>query len=147
MKADSALIEWLMHESGISRYAISKATGIGQATLSDLATGKTSIDKMTLGNAIKLTEYAEKALKEVFKMKIKRTLSPKGYNHGCTDHAVFAYTVGEDTAVCVEAVSCHDCWQVGHDENHRYFKKGDMMAVSELLSDPDLDDEEEYKER
>lgn len=60
MKADSALIEWLIHESGISRYAISKATGIGQATLSDLATGKTSIDKMTLGNAVKLTEYAEK---------------------------------------------------------------------------------------
>lgn len=60
MKADSALIEWLIHESGISRYAISKATGIGQATLSDLATGKTSIPKMTLGNAIKLTEYASK---------------------------------------------------------------------------------------
>ena len=60
MKADSALIEWLINRSGISRYSISKATGIGQATLSDLATGKTSIDKMTLGNAIKLTEYASK---------------------------------------------------------------------------------------
>jgi len=60
MKADSMLIKWLIHDSGISRYAISKATGIAQATLSDIATGKTSIDKMTLGNAMRLTEYAEK---------------------------------------------------------------------------------------
>lgn len=60
MKADLNVIEWLIKRSGISRYSISKATGIGQATLSDLATGKTSLDKMTLGNAIKLTEYASK---------------------------------------------------------------------------------------
>lgn len=60
MKADLKLITWLLNESGVSMYAVSKATGIAQTTLSDLMTGKTSIERMTLGHAITLTEYAEK---------------------------------------------------------------------------------------
>jgi len=58
MKADLNLINWLLNESGVSMYAVSKATGIAQTTLSDLRTGKTSIERITLGHAMKLTEYA-----------------------------------------------------------------------------------------
>ena len=60
MKADITLINWLLNESGVSMYAVSKATGIAQTTLSDLSTGKTSIERMSLGHAMTLTEYAEK---------------------------------------------------------------------------------------
>lgn len=83
MKADKNLIEWLLTESGVSRYAVSKATGIAQTTLSDLATGKTSIDKMTLGHAITLTEYAEKLQDE------RRGLNTLWYNDNGTYHRIY----------------------------------------------------------
>jgi len=63
LKADEKLINWLMEDSGLSKYSISKATGIPQMTLSDIATGKTSIDNMTFYTASKLTFYAEEAQK------------------------------------------------------------------------------------
>lgn len=44
-----------------SRYRISKETGISQNTLSNYANDVTPIGKMSLDNAIKLTEYAQKA--------------------------------------------------------------------------------------
>ena len=70
---------------------------------------------------------------------IKRTLSPKGYNHACEDFAVFTYAPGDLFAICVEARTCTSCWQVGHDEEHVYAEVGERIKVSSLLSDPDLD--------
>lgn len=70
---------------------------------------------------------------------IIRTISPKGYNHGCADYAVFEYSAGDTVAACVEAASCHNCWQVGHDENHTYAVVGEEIPVEELLSSQDLD--------
>lgn len=70
---------------------------------------------------------------------IRRSLSPKGYNHGCADYAVFEYSAGDAVAVCIEATSCHECWQVGHDENHVYAVVGETLPVEELLASPDLD--------
>ena len=43
-----------------SRYAISKSTGIKETTLSNYANGVTDILRMSLDNAIKLTEYKKK---------------------------------------------------------------------------------------
>lgn len=83
MKANKNLIEWLLNESGTSMYAVYKATGIAQTTLSDLATGKTSIDKMTLGHAITLTEYAEKLQDE------RRGLNTLWYNDNGTYHRIY----------------------------------------------------------
>lgn len=40
-------------------YKISKATGIGETTISRWTTGKTPLEKMSFANAIKLTQYAE----------------------------------------------------------------------------------------
>lgn len=70
---------------------------------------------------------------------IRRTLSPKGYNHACEDYAVFTYDPGDLFAICVEARTCTSCWQVGHDEEHVYAEVGERIKVSSLLSDPDLD--------
>lgn len=56
--ADSRLIEWLFHKSGISRYRISKDTGITESTLSRIASGYTPLEAVKFGLAHKLTEYA-----------------------------------------------------------------------------------------
>ncbi|HFI0463199.1 TPA: hypothetical protein ACGO1T_000543 [Streptococcus suis] len=50
-----------------SRYAIEKETGIRQTTLSNYANGATDVIKMSLDNAIKITNYATK-MKEENKM-------------------------------------------------------------------------------
>jgi transcriptional regulator with XRE-family HTH domain len=57
-EADSRLIEWLFHESGITRYKISKDIGISESTLSRIANGETPMDAVRFGYARKLTNYA-----------------------------------------------------------------------------------------
>lgn len=56
-KADFNKIQKLLKT--VTAYRISKATGIGDTTISRWVTGKTPIEKMSLENAIKLTKYAE----------------------------------------------------------------------------------------
>ena len=74
-KADLNKIQELLKT--VTAYKISKATGIGSTTISRWVTGKTPIEKMSLENAIKLTNYAEeleikigKQLLETIKNKI-----------------------------------------------------------------------------
>jgi len=67
MKADSELIKWLLEESGVTKYRISKATGIHQTTLTKLETGIALIENLSFKNAIVLTKYAE-MIKEEKKM-------------------------------------------------------------------------------
>ncbi|MCW6676757.1 XRE family transcriptional regulator [Aerococcaceae bacterium NML180378] len=45
-----------------SRYAMAKATGIRETTLSNYANGVTDVIRMSLENAIKLTEYQKELL-------------------------------------------------------------------------------------
>ena len=60
MKADSLTIKWLINDSGISRYQISKETGIHITTLTNLVEGKSRIENLSFKNAASLTEYVEK---------------------------------------------------------------------------------------
>lgn len=76
MKADSITIKWLINDSGISRYEISKATGVTEMTLSRLTNGVSKIENLPLKTAAALTEYAEKALNENLKM--NTYLTPEG---------------------------------------------------------------------
>lgn len=48
-------------------YRISKATGIGETTISRWTTGKTPLEKMSFENAIKLTQYAKENEVETMK--------------------------------------------------------------------------------
>lgn len=43
------IIDNLLHDSGISRYRLSKASGVAQATISDICNGKTSLEKCEAG--------------------------------------------------------------------------------------------------
>lgn len=63
MRAESSLIEWLL-EQPITKYHISKATGIHQTTLANIEDGKTSLEKLSFKTAAILTEYAERYMKE-----------------------------------------------------------------------------------
>lgn len=56
-KADFNKIQKLLQT--VTAYRISKATGISDTTISRWVTGKTPIEKMSLENAIKLTNYVE----------------------------------------------------------------------------------------
>lgn len=60
-------IEWLLFDSGVSNYQISRATGISQVVLSKYATGKSDVGKMTLDNAERLYEYYKEVLKSMLK--------------------------------------------------------------------------------
>lgn len=58
MIVDIELIESLLEK--YTAYKISKDTGISYTTVNDWKKGETSIYKMQLENALKLSEYAKK---------------------------------------------------------------------------------------
>lgn len=94
MKADLKLINWLMNQSGVSKYSISQATGVPQTTLSDIAKGKTEPDKMTFGTASKLTAYAIQVQDE------RRGLNVLWYNDNGKYHKI--YEVISDRTMSVD---------------------------------------------
>ena len=53
------------------------------------------------------------------------------YNHGCTAYAVYQDR-GDGTAICIEAQSCNQCWQVGHDDRFVYAQVGDVISMENL---------------
>lgn len=59
LKADGELIQWLLHESGQSRYSISMVTKVSESTLSRLAADVTFLQRMRFENAAALTSYAK----------------------------------------------------------------------------------------
>lgn len=58
-EADSRLINWLLYESGESRYSISKMVDISESTLSRIVNGETTLEQIRFGYAHRLTEYAK----------------------------------------------------------------------------------------
>lgn len=63
--------------------------------------------------------------------------SPR-YNHGCEDWAVLQENQDGRTCTVINSNSCHNCWQVGHDQNHKYYQIGDILTIQEVLEHPDL---------
>ena len=76
MKADYLLVKWILNDSGLSRYQISKETGIHITTLTNLVEGKSLIENLSFKNAAALTSFAEKAIKENLRM--NTYLTPDG---------------------------------------------------------------------
>jgi len=60
------------------------------------------------------------------------------FNHGCVDSAILS-DIGNGTCIVTDVMSCHSCWQVGHDANHEYMAIGDIFNISEILEHPDLE--------
>lgn len=67
MKADSELIRWLLDQVNrekITKYQISKITGVHQTTLTNLENGTSLIENLSFRAASSLTEYTEKIEEE-----------------------------------------------------------------------------------
>jgi len=58
------------------------------------------------------------------------------YNHGCCDLAVLQNNF-DGTATVIQVQSCHSCWQVGHNQDHKYMILGDIIPIPTILADPD----------
>lgn len=58
LDANGASIHWILHESDVTKYRISKDTGISESTLSRLASGFIPIPQMRFEYAHILTQYA-----------------------------------------------------------------------------------------
>lgn len=61
MKVDTNQIEWLL--KNVSGYQVAKFSGIPQATISNLVTGKRKVENLTIETGHKLTELANKMQK------------------------------------------------------------------------------------
>lgn len=63
-------IEYILFESSVSKYRISKETGISQPLLTKYSKGVSNIENMTFGNAIKLYNFYL-SIKEEINMNIE----------------------------------------------------------------------------
>lgn len=62
MYADKLLIEWLLFKNKETNTSIAKKVGMGEASVRELKSGKSSIEGMKFKNAYAMTAYAEKKL-------------------------------------------------------------------------------------
>lgn len=58
------MIDWLVFDSGINGYEISRYTGVSTSTVHRLKKGHQSTIHLSLANALKLYEMAEEAKKK-----------------------------------------------------------------------------------
>ena len=63
MKVDTSQIEWLLEN--VSGYQIAKKSGVAQATISAIITGKRKVENLTVATAHKLTETADSIQKQL----------------------------------------------------------------------------------
>lgn len=117
-KADFNKIQKLLKT--VTAYRISKATGIGDTTISRWVTGKTPIEKMSLENAIKLTNYAEELDMENAKQLLEEIKN---------NDVVYAI-VNEDGAVYCNCETSNIMDIYGHDgeDGHFYGVYGDAVG-------------------
>ena len=65
------------------------------------------------------------------------TSAARHSNHGCSDAATWQDR-GDGTAICLHAVNCTSCWQVGHDNDHVYATAGEVCQIENLVDSIDL---------
>lgn len=57
-------VQWLMHESGVTMYRVSKETGINPSQLSRIKSGEYELENLTIRNGLNLQTYARNLRKE-----------------------------------------------------------------------------------
>lgn len=117
-KADFYKIQKLLQN--VTAYRISKATGISDTTISRWVTGKTPIEKMSLENAIKLTNYVEELEMENAKQLLEEI----------KNNDVAYAIVKEDGAVYCNLSTSNIMDIYGHDgeDGHFYGVYGDAVG-------------------
>jgi predicted transcriptional regulator len=70
-------IEQVLREKGLSRYGLSKSGGIPWATLADICSGKTQMDRCSAATLLKLSKALQMSLEEVLSLDNKPAQSRK----------------------------------------------------------------------
>lgn len=68
------VIDKLLKDANITKYQISKATGISQVSLNKFAKGESDLDNMPLGNALKLYDFYLKNEEDIMMTNDKRDI-------------------------------------------------------------------------
>ena len=71
-------LQQLLREKGMSRYQLSKASGIPWATLSDLFSGKTALTRCSAGTLGKLSAALGVPMEQLLTMTVEQTRTPDG---------------------------------------------------------------------
>lgn len=64
-------IQQLLREKGISRYSLSKISGVPWSTLSDICSGKTNLKRCNVGTLSKLSKVLEMPIEEIMELKVE----------------------------------------------------------------------------
>ncbi|MDD2973445.1 MAG: helix-turn-helix transcriptional regulator [Lachnospiraceae bacterium] len=71
-------IQELLKEKGISRYGLSKSSGIPWATLTDICSGKTHLERCTGATLVKLAAALEMTIDELLKLETPKEHKKNG---------------------------------------------------------------------
>ncbi len=64
-------INHILQEKGFSRYSLSKSSGVPWATLADICSGKTHLERCSAGTLLKLSKALELTLEELLSLDIE----------------------------------------------------------------------------
>ncbi len=70
--------EELLHKRGISRYHLSKTSGVPWATLADIHSGKTHLERCKASTLLKLSKALDMSLEEL--LEVDNSPSPKAFD-------------------------------------------------------------------
>lgn len=99
-------IQQLLREKGMSRYSLSKLSGVPWSTLSDICSGKTNLNRCNVQTLSKLSKVLEITIEELMELEIETKQDidngkPKNKYYletnlsGSLDEALKAYLQGE----------------------------------------------------
>ena len=71
-------IQQVLREKGLSRYQLSKRSGIPWATLADICSGKTALTRCSAGTLGKLSAALDIPMEELLTMTVEQRLAPDG---------------------------------------------------------------------
>ena len=64
-------IQELIKENGMSKYSLSKASGVPWSTLSDIFSGKTDLNRCSVNTLSKLSKVLEMPIEEIIELEIE----------------------------------------------------------------------------
>ena len=76
-------IQQILREKGLSRYQLSKRSGIPWATLADICSGKTALTRCSAGTLGKLSAALDIPMEELLTMTVEQRLAPDGKPMDC----------------------------------------------------------------
>lgn len=65
-------IQQILREKGMSRYSLSKISGVPWSTLSDICSGKTNLKRCSVGTLAKLSKVLEMPIEEIMELKVEK---------------------------------------------------------------------------